>query len=174
MSSESLPITPAAFAEAIKELPLSAIHAKASEIRNSIAHLQRSNEEIHSFINESDEPEREKRELQSYIVENEGVIASMQGRIELLKNEVEARGQLWVDADESAGAGGEGVEDGSGAAAATAAAEEGGGEMSPSMTIAAGAAQRRDGPNATVNGTSTSVTSREGEADFQEENGVYL
>lgn len=100
MSSESQPITPERFAEAIKDLPLSALHAKASEIRNSIAHLRRSNEELQTFITESCESETDKRELESYVAENEGVIAAMKERVQLLKDEVEWRGQRWVEEDE--------------------------------------------------------------------------
>lgn len=100
MSSESLRIDPAAFAEAIKELPLSAVYSKVAELRNSIAHLHRSNAEIRLFLAESQEPEEEKKELGGYVTENEGVIASMKARIELLKTELENRGQPWVEVDE--------------------------------------------------------------------------
>ncbi|PWY83305.1 hypothetical protein BO94DRAFT_469584 [Aspergillus sclerotioniger CBS 115572] len=100
MSSESLPIAPAAFTEAIKELPLPVLYAKVSEIRNSIAHLHRSNQELRTFIAESCESETDKRELEGYIVENEGVAVSMTKRIDLLKAEVESRGQQWIELDE--------------------------------------------------------------------------
>lgn len=100
MSSESLTIDPAAFAEAIKELPLSAVYSKVAELRNSIAHLHRSNAEIRLFLAESQDPEEEKKELSGYITENEGVIASMKARVELLKTELENRGQPWVEVDE--------------------------------------------------------------------------
>lgn len=97
MSGESLPITPSAFAEAIKELPLSAVYAKASEIQNSISHLHRSNDELRSFITDACETEQDKRELEGYIVENEDVIAAMTERTRLLKAEVENRGQIWIE-----------------------------------------------------------------------------
>jgi hypothetical protein len=100
MSSESLPINPAAFAEAIKELPLSALHSKVLELRNSIAHLHRSNAELRLFLAESDETEEEKKELQGYITENEGVVVSMSVRVELLKTELENRGQPWIEVEE--------------------------------------------------------------------------
>ncbi|KAJ9252735.1 hypothetical protein DTO271D3_2540 [Paecilomyces variotii] len=99
MSSEPQPITPAAFAEALKALPLSAVYAKVSEIRNSIAHLHRSNAELKLFIEESTETESDKRELESYISENEGVIETMNERVELCKAEVEERGQQWIELD---------------------------------------------------------------------------
>lgn len=53
---------------------------------------------------ESCESEDDKRELGSYVSENEGVITSMEERILLLKAEVENRGQLWVEAENMADA----------------------------------------------------------------------
>ncbi|RAL12007.1 uncharacterized protein BO97DRAFT_68328 [Aspergillus homomorphus CBS 101889] len=100
MSDESLPISPLAFAEAIKELPLPVLYAKVSEIRNSIAHLHRSNAELQSFIDESCESDTEKRELESYITENKDVVTAMMERVTLLKAEVESRGQQWIELDE--------------------------------------------------------------------------
>jgi len=49
MSADALPISPAAFAEALKDLPMSTLHLKAAELRNSIAHLDYSNEELKPF-----------------------------------------------------------------------------------------------------------------------------
>ncbi|EAW07914.1 uncharacterized protein ACLA_026310 [Aspergillus clavatus NRRL 1] len=97
MSDEPRPITLEAFAEAIKELPLSAVYAKVLEIRNSIAHLHRSNSELTEFINESCESESDKRELEGYIAENEGVITNMTERLGLLKSEIERRGEPWIE-----------------------------------------------------------------------------
>lgn len=108
MSGESHPITASVFADAIKELPLSAIYGKVSELRNSVAHLRRSNEELRSFVTESSDPDGDKRELESYIAENGGVIASMEERITLLKTEVENRGQLWIEVEDAADASTEG------------------------------------------------------------------
>lgn len=85
------------FADAIKELPLSALFAKASEIRNSIAHLHRSNDEMKAFVAESCESEEDKREIEGYVSENEGVLARFTERIALLKAEVERRGQQWIE-----------------------------------------------------------------------------
>jgi hypothetical protein len=121
MSAESQPITLAAFAEAIKALPLSAVYAKVLELRNSIAHLRRSNEDLRMYIatyttNTVDELEKssdgvptasttaaaaaDNQELENYIVENEGVIVAMAERIALLKTEIEDRGQRWIELDE--------------------------------------------------------------------------
>lgn len=104
MSGESLPITASVFAEAIKELPISAVYSKVSELRNSILHLHRSNDELRSFINDSCESEDDKRELESYIAENASVVASMEARIMLLRAEVENRGQRWIEVENPADA----------------------------------------------------------------------
>ncbi|THC98209.1 hypothetical protein EYZ11_002291 [Aspergillus tanneri] len=101
MSAESIPIQPSAFAEAIQELPLSALYAKVLELRNSISHLRRSNDELNRFVLESCDSEDEKRELQSYIVENEDVMQSMTERIVLLKAEIVGRGQQWIEVEEN-------------------------------------------------------------------------
>ncbi|KAJ5951396.1 uncharacterized protein N7479_009809 [Penicillium vulpinum] len=100
MSTESLPITPGAFAEAIKELPLAVLYSKVSELTNSIAHLHRSNAELRAFLAESNDSDDDKKELEGYIAENEGVAVSMNERISLLKIEVENRGQPWIELDE--------------------------------------------------------------------------
>lgn len=100
MSTEALPITPGAFAEAIKELPIAVLYSKVSELTNSIAHLHRSNAELRAFLTESNDPEEEKKELEGYIAENEDVAVSMNERITLLKTEVENRGQPWIELDE--------------------------------------------------------------------------
>ncbi|KAJ5772861.1 hypothetical protein N7457_007757 [Penicillium paradoxum] len=100
MSTESLPITPGAFAEAIKELPLAVLYSKVFELTNSIAHLQRSNTELRAFLAESNDSEEDKKELEGYITENDGVAVSMNERISLLKIEVENRGQPWIELDE--------------------------------------------------------------------------
>jgi hypothetical protein len=100
MSTESLPISPEAFAEAIKELPLAVLYSKVSELTNSIAHLHRSNAELRLFLEESNDSEEDKKEIEGYITENEGVAVSMNERILLLKTEVENRGQPWIELDE--------------------------------------------------------------------------
>lgn len=92
MSSEALPISPAAFADAIKELTLPSLHTKAAELRNSIYHLRRSNLQLQPFADEGD------GDCADAIKENEEVMARMEDRIELLKLEVEVnRGMLWVE-----------------------------------------------------------------------------
>ena len=54
MSSSAIPITRERFAEAIKELPLANLHFKAAEIRNSIAHLVSSNQQLQPLADEGD------------------------------------------------------------------------------------------------------------------------
>ncbi|KAL4975471.1 hypothetical protein BDW66DRAFT_137339 [Aspergillus desertorum] len=97
MSAETVPITPAAFAEAIKELTLPILYAKVAELQNSIAHLRRSNHELRLFITESCETVADKQELEGYIAENDKVERSMIERIQLCKAEVERRGQTWIE-----------------------------------------------------------------------------
>ena len=89
MSASATPITPARFAAALPELPLSNLHAKGAELRNSIAHLRISNHELKAFVDEGD------ADCKQAIEENESVILSMEERIDLLRKEVEARGFLW-------------------------------------------------------------------------------
>jgi hypothetical protein len=99
MSSEAQPIPVEVFAEAIKSLPLSSLYAKVSELRNSIAHLSRSNEELRTYIRESEDgPDSpDNKELENYVLENEAVMQAMAQRIGLLKAEVEDRGQQWME-----------------------------------------------------------------------------
>lgn len=89
MSSTALPIPPQRFAEAIKELPLANLHFKAAEIRNSIAHLVSSNQQLQPVADEGDS------DCAEAIQENLVVIERMEERISLLKGEVEGRGFKW-------------------------------------------------------------------------------
>ncbi|KAI5862570.1 hypothetical protein GGS23DRAFT_82345 [Durotheca rogersii] len=143
MSSESQPISPARFAEALRELPASTLAIKVLELRNSIAHLDYSNAELKPFA-EGHAPTLEQQQTGAAagqpdqdcvdaIAENEAVIARMQERIELIKAEVEARGLSWREfqgkADEDEG--------------------DGDGEKAPA---AADASSASSVPNGTVNG----------------------
>lgn len=118
MSSETQPISPARFAEALKELPASSLALKVLELRNAIAHLDYSNEELRPFA-EGAIPTLDQRDgsaggsgsgsgsaggagqpdqdCKDAIAENEGVIARMQERIELIRAEVEGRGLSWQE-----------------------------------------------------------------------------
>ena len=96
MSAEATPITARAFAAAIEELPISTLHLKAAELRNSLAHLEYSNAQLESFARpppgSSDQPDQDCIEA---IDENIGVISRYRERLELLKQEAEKRGLDW-------------------------------------------------------------------------------
>ncbi|DAA76328.1 TPA_exp: Uncharacterized protein A8136_1000 [Trichophyton benhamiae CBS 112371] len=94
MSAESRPIDPGAFAEALKDLPLSSVYAKIAELENSTAHLERSNGELKTFIEQTDGGDKE---CEDAITENEEVIRRMRERIDLVKLELERRGEQWPE-----------------------------------------------------------------------------
>ena len=100
MSSSSQPIPPHRFATAIKELPLSNLHSKAAEIRNSISHLEASNQQLKSYADDGD------RDCAEAIQENVLVIQRMEERIRLLKSEVEGRGFRWGEDEDNVDDGG--------------------------------------------------------------------
>ena len=97
MSNEARPISPTHFASALEDLPVSNLYAKTFELRNSIAHLQRSNRELQAFADSR--PEGDEDCLQA-MRENEVVMGRMRDRIQLVKSEVERRGQRWHESDE--------------------------------------------------------------------------
>ncbi|KAF2447937.1 hypothetical protein P171DRAFT_339249, partial [Karstenula rhodostoma CBS 690.94] len=82
MSAEALPITSARFAQALESLSVSSLHAKAAELRNSIAHLEKSNAELEEYVRQEQD-----KELYEAILENREVIKRMGERIELIKKE---------------------------------------------------------------------------------------
>jgi len=121
MSADALPISPTAFAAALEDLPLSALHLKVLELRNSIAHLDYSNEQLRPFAEgtatalststsstqtqtdtqtqtQQQQPQQQQQteaagdpECADAIRENEQVIERMQERIRLVRAEVEGR-----------------------------------------------------------------------------------
>ncbi|KAF2431045.1 hypothetical protein EJ08DRAFT_611252 [Tothia fuscella] len=91
MSSEAAPITPARFRIAIHDLPISNLHAKAAELRNSITHLLSSNAQLQEFADAGD------IDCQEAISDNEVVLARFRERIQMLREEVEGRGMRWVE-----------------------------------------------------------------------------
>jgi hypothetical protein len=91
MSAEATPITPARFRLAIHDLAISNLHAKAAELRNSLAHLASSNAQLKEFADAGD------RDCADAIRENEIVIQRFQDRIQMLREEVEGRGMRWVE-----------------------------------------------------------------------------
>lgn len=92
MSHESRPIDPARFLEAITDLPVGNLYAKAAEIQNSIDHLKRSNDDLAEFQNDPD--------CKQAVTENLEVIKRMEDRIDMLKNEVTGRGLRWVEGED--------------------------------------------------------------------------
>ncbi|EGO52741.1 hypothetical protein NEUTE1DRAFT_91384 [Neurospora tetrasperma FGSC 2508] len=107
-SNESLPITPQAFAAALEDLPVSALHLKVLEIYNSIAHLKYSNEQLRPFAEGIEAPlgsstggesaqNQPDPDCVEAIRENEQVIVRMEERVQLIKNEVERRGLSWTE-----------------------------------------------------------------------------
>jgi hypothetical protein len=95
MSSEARPISPSQFASALEDLPVENLYAKVSEIRNSVAHLERSNKELDDYSRSAGGD----ADCVAAMRENEEVIGRMNERIELVKQEVERRGQKWHEAD---------------------------------------------------------------------------
>lgn len=102
--STATPISPTRFAEALKDLSLSMLHLKVLELRNSIAHLDYSNEQLRPFADgteptlssSSSEPQPDQDCIDA-IAENEEVIKRMQERTALIKAEVEERGCSWTE-----------------------------------------------------------------------------
>ena len=95
MSAEAVPISPEQFATALETLPVSNLYAKTFEIRNSMAHLERSNAELELFMAESGRD----ADCEQAVEENKRVIDRMKQRVELIKAEVEKRGARWHEAD---------------------------------------------------------------------------
>lgn len=102
--ADTAPITPGRFAAALRDLSLSVLHLKVLEIRNSIAHLDYSNEQLRPFaagtdpsFSTADDPPQPDQDCVDAIRENEVVIARMQERIGLVKQEVERRGCSWTE-----------------------------------------------------------------------------
>lgn len=92
MSHDARPISPTRFREAIQDLPIGNLHAKAAELRNSIDHLKRSNEDLADFPHDPD--------CKQAVTENLEVIQRMENRVLMLKQEVEGRGLRWVEGDD--------------------------------------------------------------------------
>ncbi|KAK3987397.1 hypothetical protein QBC44DRAFT_331373 [Cladorrhinum sp. PSN332] len=94
MSNQPEPITPERFAGALKDLSLPSLHLKVLELRNSLAHLDYSNEQLRPFAYSPDSPDQDCLDA---IQENEQVIERMQDRIRLVRAEVEGRGFSWTE-----------------------------------------------------------------------------
>lgn len=105
MSSETLPISPARFAEAIKDLSLASLHLKVLEIRNDIAHLDYSNEQLLPYAKGTvaalgaapgEEPVPD-QDCVDAIQENLVVIERKVNQLKLVRDEVENRGVSWTE-----------------------------------------------------------------------------
>ena len=105
MSSEVRPISPTQFASAIEDLPLENLYAKVFEIRNSISHLEDSNKELEEYSQNVGGD----ADCVDAIRENREVIGRMDERIELVKREVERRGQKWHEGEADGPTSGEGA-----------------------------------------------------------------
>lgn len=126
MSSDALPIGTEAFAAALEALPLSTLHLKAAELRNSLAHLEYSNAQLEPFAHPPPGQEPDVVCVEA-ISENVIVMDRMRERLALLRQEAEKRGVGWgefVGDDEIDLLGGETGESGAGRAAATGSSEE--------------------------------------------------
>ncbi|KAI1004278.1 hypothetical protein K3495_g3928 [Podosphaera aphanis] len=98
MTNKAVPITLEQFSDAIQSLPLSALHRTGAELRNSIAHLDYSNEQLKPFAEGTEESlnGQPDEDCCDAIRENEIVISRMTERLARLKQEVEARGSTWL------------------------------------------------------------------------------
>ncbi|KAF2706525.1 hypothetical protein K504DRAFT_458929 [Pleomassaria siparia CBS 279.74] len=92
MSATALPITSERFAAALRELPVSSLHAKVSELQNAIAHLEESNKALEEFVREEND-----QDCYEALMENKEVVLRNRERIELIRKEVvELRGLPWT------------------------------------------------------------------------------
>ncbi|KAF2131507.1 hypothetical protein P153DRAFT_383607 [Dothidotthia symphoricarpi CBS 119687] len=92
MSAEALPITPARFAAALQDLPISSLYAKHAELSNQITHLESSNKQLEDFARENDD-----RDCYEALLENRQVMRRFSERKDLIKKEVEeVRGLPWM------------------------------------------------------------------------------
>ncbi|KFX99223.1 hypothetical protein O988_03984 [Pseudogymnoascus sp. VKM F-3808] len=94
MSSDALPIGTAAFSAALEALPLSTLHLKAAELRNSLAHLEYSNAQLEPFAHPPAGQEPDAVCVEA-IAENTIVMERMRERLALLRQEAEKRGVGW-------------------------------------------------------------------------------
>lgn len=101
MSVDASPITPARFAEALKDLPIGSLHEKGAELRNSIGHLKTSNEQIREYLLAQPADAPADADCVEAIQENVQVIKRMEERISLVKAEVEERGLPWPSEEEA-------------------------------------------------------------------------
>ncbi len=106
MSASDFPIHPARFAEAIKDVPISSLHLLVLELRNAIAHLDYSNEQLLPYAEGSEavlgrmpdgSPHEPDQDCIDAIKYNEEAIQRKLDRLHLLRAEVESRGGSWTE-----------------------------------------------------------------------------
>ncbi|RDA84660.1 hypothetical protein CP532_3514 [Ophiocordyceps camponoti-leonardi (nom. inval.)] len=93
MSADTTPISPSRFAAALVDLSPGMLHLKLLEIRNSVAHLQYSNDQLKPFA----EAETPDQDCVDALRENDVVIDRMAERVALIRVDVERRGLCWSD-----------------------------------------------------------------------------
>lgn len=110
-SADTRPISPTRFSAALQDLSINMLHLKVLEIRNSIAHLQYSNDQLRPFaegsstavseptttVSDSTATGEPDQDCIDAIRENEQVIDRMAARITLIRTEVEQRGVSWTE-----------------------------------------------------------------------------
>lgn len=98
MSAQARPISPTRFASALQGLALPNLYGKVAELRNQLAHLDYSNQEMLAFAEGTapglTEPDKE---CAAAIEENEAVIRRILERLALLRSEIEERGCSWLE-----------------------------------------------------------------------------
>ncbi|CAN8099276.1 unnamed protein product [Discula destructiva] len=104
------PISPARFAAALKDLSLASLHLKVLELRNALLHLGHSNAQLRPFadgtataLDPRATPGQPDPDCVEAIAENEGVMARMRERIDIVKAEVLARGASWREFEDATG-----------------------------------------------------------------------
>ncbi|KAM3542427.1 hypothetical protein ARSEF1564_004645 [Beauveria bassiana] len=101
-SADTTPISAERFAAALPSLSLPLLALKVLEIRNSIAHLQYSNDQLRPFAADDNDGGADAVCVDA-IRENEAVIERMAERIALIRIEVEdVRGVSWQDFEDKA------------------------------------------------------------------------
>ncbi|PSN72857.1 hypothetical protein BS50DRAFT_171596 [Corynespora cassiicola Philippines] len=164
MSADALPISAPRFAAALKDLSLPSLHAKVAELRNSIAHLQKSNLELEEFVRQEDD-----RDCYEALLENREVIKRMEERIELVRVEVvEVRAMPWVEEEKEKK---EAVGDTDARTSTSASVGDGAGVNGDVNGTAQGQPREQQGQNGS--GTVAASTAENADATEREE-GVFL
>ncbi|KAF4512643.1 hypothetical protein G6O67_001757 [Ophiocordyceps sinensis] len=96
-SADTHPIAPARFAAALEDLDAATLHLKVLEMRNSVAHLQYSNDQLRPFAEGSAGAGPPDPDCVDAIAENDVVIDRMARRVALVRAEVERRGLSWAE-----------------------------------------------------------------------------